>query len=75
MPGISNSLMIYILIYNFLVSEICLYLMYKPFQYYHKRVEIDEDYNAVCEIDSMQNSTVKDLLTGCIWISLFFVGM
>ena len=51
--------------------------MYKPFQYYHKKVDIGfgKDHMPICEIDSLENATVKDLLAICIWISLVFVGM
>ena len=77
-PTYSNPLMVYMLIYNFLISEICLYLIYKPFQYYHLNIMVLPDYDkhnhAICEIDSIQNSNVKELLSYSIWISFFLAA-
>ena len=71
-PNIAIILLRWILIYNILVSEIFLYLLFKPFQYYHKDINIPN--NAIkdeitCEINSIHDDAV-DVISWTIFMSV-----
>eukprot|EP01084_Bolivina_argentea_P138650 244060_1 len=60
----------WILIYNILISEICLYLLFKPFQFYRQDLIVgNNNKQIVCEINSIHNNTAE-ILTYTIWISI-----
>ncbi len=75
LPGFAKSLFVWIFIYNILVSEVCLYLLFKPFQYYHKDFRVGENNDIItCEIDSIKDTTER-MFNWMIWISMLFVFM
>eukprot|EP01084_Bolivina_argentea_P138647 244057_1 len=42
-----------IYLYNVLISEVLLYLLYKPLQYYDKNIQVGNNRSVICEISSM----------------------
>ena len=72
LPDFAKSLYIWIFIYNVLISEVCLYLLFKPFQYYHKDINVGDDIIVTCEIDSIKD-TMEIMFNWVIWIAMIFV--
>eukprot|EP01083_Nonionella_stella_P003110 8851_1 len=70
MPIVYMLIFRWILIYNVFVSEICLYLLFKPFQFYRKELFVgDKRKQIICEINSIRDVTAQ-ILTFTIWISV-----
>eukprot|EP01084_Bolivina_argentea_P087614 158232_1 len=53
MPNLYNELLKWIYIYNIFLSEVCLYALFKPFQYWTDEIHIGEDKTIKCQVDAI----------------------
>eukprot|EP01083_Nonionella_stella_P263201 894325_1 len=73
----AKTLFIWMFIYNCLISEICLYLLFKPFQFYHQDINVgtvSQPNVVVCEIDSIKDTT-ENLFNVVIWSAMLLIIM
>eukprot|EP01084_Bolivina_argentea_P308856 534157_1 len=63
-----------VFIYNYIIAELDLYWIFKPYQYYRKEIEYTNDEIIECEIDSIDR-TAEDILTALLVITFSLLAL
>eukprot|EP01084_Bolivina_argentea_P032136 59445_1 len=74
-PSLAMILLRWILIYNILISEIFLYLLFKPFQYHHEELVVGINAkDIVCDVNSISD-TAANVISKTIFVSVGLMAL